>query len=246
MSNILKTQLKGWYPVLQETIESPYFTGVKEVLREDMKTEEIYPKGENIFKAFSICPIEDVKVVILGQDPYHDGSATGLAFANSNKATVMSPSLEIILEELETQVGLVVLPFNQNLEHWAEQGVLLLNTSLTVQQKSPGSHTPLWNRFTTDLLTTFSKLKQKVIYMLWGKHAEGYEKYIHKNNFILKASHPIENDGFLECDHFNKANEILLREYGEGKEIEWRYTQKQLDILSSDNIVKDNFDDYEQ
>ncbi len=214
MSNILKTQLKGWYPVLQEIIESPYFTGVKEVLKKDMKTEEIYPKGENIFKAFSICPIEDVKVVILGQDPYHDGSATGLAFANSNKATAMSPSLEIIFEELETQVGLVVLPFNQNLEHWAEQGVLLLNTSLTVQQKSPGSHVPLWDRFTTNLLTTFSKLKQKVVYMLWGKHAKGYEKYIYKNNFILKASHPINeiyrgkgNGGFLECNHFNKAKE---------------------------------------
>ena len=100
MSNTLKTQLKGWYPVLQETLESSYFKDLKFSLKEDMKTDEVYPKGEDILKAFSLCPIEETKVVIIGQEPYHDGTATGLAFANPTHCEVMSPSLKVIKEEL--------------------------------------------------------------------------------------------------------------------------------------------------
>ena len=140
MNNTLKTQLNGWYPVLKDTLESEYFKNVKDEIRKDIKTEEVYPKGSDIMKSFSLCPIEETKVVILGQDPYHDGTATGLAFANSSKCKVMSPSLKMIIEELETSVGLIALPFNKNLEHWASQGVLLLNTALTVKQGCPGSH----------------------------------------------------------------------------------------------------------
>ena len=249
MNTVLKTQLKGWYPVLQETIESKYFSDVKKSLKEDMKTEEIYPKGSDIMKSFNLCPIENTKVVIIGQDPYHDGTATGLAFANPTKCEVISPSLRIIKEELETSVGIIALPFNQNLEHWAEQGVLLLNTSLTVKQGSPGSHIVLWDNFTRTLIENFSKLKSKVVYMLWGKHAQGYEKSIASGNHILTASHPVNEiyrgknkGGFLGCDHFNLANEIIADEHGEDEQIEWLYTKDQKEFLNSDQI-KGGFDE---
>ena len=160
--SVLKKQLKGWYPVLQDTIESDYFKNVKSTLKKDMKTEELYPKGTDIMKAFNLCPIEDTKVVIIGQDPYHDGTATGLAFANPTRCEVMSPSLRIIKEELETSVGIVVLPFNQNLEHWAQQGVLLLNTALTVKRGAPGAHIALWDDFTKSFLKSFSKFWSKL------------------------------------------------------------------------------------
>ena len=248
MSNIVKTQLKGWYPVLRETIESDYFKEVKSSIQQDMKTEEIYPKGENILKAFSLCPIEETKVVIIGQDPYHDGTATGLAFANPTKCEVISPSLRIINEELETSVGLIALPFNQNLEHWAKQGVLLLNTALTVKRGAPGAHIALWDRFTTTFLKNFSKVKTKVVYMLWGKYAQGYEQYIGEGNHILKASHPVNEiyrnrkGGFLGCDHFNLANDIIKDEHGEDEQIQWLYTPKQIQFLNS-NHIKNNFDE---
>ena len=145
---------------------------------------------------------------------------------------------------------MITLPFNQNLEHWSKQGVLLLNTALTVNQGSPGSHITLWDKFTTEFLKSFSKLKSKVVYMLWGKYAQGYEKYINKNNYILKAAHPVNeiyrgrgNGGFLGCNHFNEANEIIIKIYDEDEKIEWRYTQKQLEYLEGDNVIKGNFDD---
>ena len=250
MNKTLKTQLKGWYPVLSDTLESDYFSDVKASVKDYMKIEEVYPKGSDIMKAFSLCPIEETKVVIIGQDPYHDGTATGLAFANPTHCESISPSLRMIIEEIETDVGMVVLPFNQNLEHWAPQGVLLLNTALTVNQGKPGSHITVWDKFTTDFIKSFSKVKQKVVYMLWGRYAQGYEKYIHKNNHILTASHPVNEiyrgkgkGGFLGCNHFTKANEIILKEHGEDEQIEWRYTPEQLEYLKGDGVIKDNFDD---
>ena len=248
MNNTLKTQLKGWYPVLQETLESKYFKEIKAAIKEDMKTEEIYPKGTDILKAFSLCPIEETKIVIIGQEPYHDGTATGLAFANPTKCEIISPSLDVIKEELETTVGLMALPFNQNLEHWSQQGVLLLNTALTTKRGAPGAHIDLWDRFTTTFLQNFSRLKTKVIYMLWGEYAQQYEQYISKGNHILKASHPIseiyknQEGGFLGCDHFNLANDIILDEYGEEEQIQWLYTPSQIEFLNNANI-KDNFDE---
>lgn len=249
MKNILKTQLKGWYPVLQDNLESDYFKTVKNDIKKDIKIEEVYPKGSDIMKAFSLCPIEETKVVILGQDPYHDGTATGLAFANPSKCEVISPSLKMIIEELETSVGLVALPFNKNLEHWPPQGVLLLNTALTVKQGAPGAHINLWDKFTKDFIEAFSRLKKKVVYMLWGKYAQGYEKYIGEGNYILKAAHPVNDiyrgkgkGGFLGCDHFNLANNIIAEEHGKDKQIQWLYTPEQLEYLNSDQI-KDNFDD---
>tara|TARA_R110000787_G_scaffold50721_1_gene120574 strand:- start:127 stop:867 length:741 start_codon:yes stop_codon:yes gene_type:complete len=245
MSTILKNQLKGWYPVLEKTLQSDYFKGVKSAIKKDLKREEVYPKGSDIMKAFSLCPIEKTKIVILGQDPYHDGTATGLAFANPTHCEVISPSLEIIIEEIETNVGLIALPFNQNLEHWAKQGVLLLNTSLTVIHAAPGSHLDLWEQFTERFISDFSQLKPNVIYMLWGAHAQKYEKYIHKNNHILKAEHPIKDyyaikdkdKKFIGCKHFNIANDMLKEDA-----IEWRYTKQQLEFLNGDTI-KNNFDE---
>ena len=241
MNNTLKTQLKNWYPVLQETLESNYFKQTKLSIKEDMATEEIYPKGSDILKAFSLCPIEETKIVIIGQEPYHDGTATGLAFANPTKCEIISPELEVIIEELETTVGMIALPFNQNLEHWASQGVLLFNTALTVKRGAPGGHIALWDKFTIEFLQSFSKIKTNVVYMLWGKYAQDYEQYIAKGNYILKADHPIseiyKNKGnFLGCDHFNLANDIISKNYGEDEKIQWLYTKEQ---------IKDNFNDIE-
>jgi len=245
MSTILKSQLKGWYPVLEKTLQSNYFKGVKSSIKEDLKREEVYPKGSDIMKAFSLCPIEETKIVILGQDPYHDGTATGLAFANPTHCEIISPSLEIIIEEIETNIGIIALPFNQNLEHWAKQGVLLLNTSLTVMHGAPGSHLDLWEQFTTRFISDFSKLKPNIIYMLWGSHAQQYEQSIAKNNHILKAEHPVKDyyavkdkdKKFIGCEHFNIANDILKDDA-----IEWRYTQQQLEFLNGD-AIKNNFDE---
>ena len=105
MNNTLKTQLNGWYPVLKDTLESEYFKNVKDEIRKDIKTEEVYPKGSDIMKSFSLCPIEETKVVILGQDPYHDGSATGLAFANAGDKRRISPSLKNIITAVENDYG---------------------------------------------------------------------------------------------------------------------------------------------
>ena len=175
----------------------------------------IYPAYEDIFKAFKLCPYEKLSVVILGQDPYHDGSATGLAFANRfTPNSNLSPSLRIIKDNISKVIHKSGdFAFDSTLENWAEQGVLLLNTSLTVEVSRPLSHVHYWETFTELVLRRLSRENENIIYCLWGKYANKYEKFINKeSNIILTHTHPaysLYSGKPWKCDHFSKINEIL-------------------------------------
>lgn len=207
----LKNTLGDWvkiipYDLLAQTIEN---------ISKDAATHKVYPASSDVFKAFSLTPFRNLKVVILGQDPYHDGSADGLAFSNSTKRGLRpSPSLRNILKEVERDVynGLW-LDQNPDLTRWAEQGVLLLNTSLTVREKQAESHLRFWEKFTETLLRGISDYSTGVIYLLWGKKAQYYKRFINeKTNYVLEAGHPSplnRANPFVGCGHFSKVNEIL-------------------------------------
>jgi uracil-DNA glycosylase len=179
----------------------------------------IHPKQENVFKAFKECPYSKLSVVILGQDPYHDGSATGLAFANlpPKNNERLSPSLRVIEDTISRTVyHNHDFSFNPDLTKWAKQGVLLLNTALTVETGHPLSHLHLWNNFTTMVLAKLSEINSSIIYCLWGKHADSYSMYINSNsNTILRCNHPayaVYQGIPWECDHFVKIN-IHLKDF---------------------------------
>lgn len=174
---------------------------------------KIYPSPQNIFKAFRECPYNDLSVVIVLQDPYHDGSATGIAMANEF-VTNLSPSLRIVKDTISRTVYKGAdFYFDPTLIKWCKQGVLLLNTALTVEEGKPGSHSLLWKPFTEMIFRKLSDINSGIIYCLWGKHAESYEHLINKSsNTILKATHPAYASyrGIKwDCDHFNEINKIL-------------------------------------
>ena len=213
MSNNLKETFgEGWYDLLEDILVSEKFRDIGFFLKNNKK--EYYPERSKIFRAFELCPLENLKVVILGQDPYHDGSATGLAFSNRSDSLSFSPSLRNIFKEVENDVydGLK-LDQTPNLERWAEQGVLLLNTALTVEKGNPGSHAKVWDKFTKDVIKRISDEIPAVVYMLWGSHAKGYLDYISREtNFILASPHPSPfsaGRGFFGNKHFSKCNEVL-------------------------------------
>ena len=219
---------EGWYGLLGDLLTSEDFKNVGRTLNKSKK--KYYPEREDIFNAFKLCPLWRLKVVILGQDPYHDGSATGLAFSNRSDSTTLSPSLRNIFKEVEnnTSKGLK-LDQDPNLERWAKQGVLLLNTALTVEKGNPGSHADLWDSFTKEVLKKISEELPAIVYILWGSHARQYLKYINREtNFVLVSPHPSPfsaSRGFFGNNHFNKCNQAL-KEVGiaEGEinyEIEW-------------------------
>jgi uracil-DNA glycosylase len=224
MSKLIKHFGEEWYSLLKPMLESDYFNKLgKEVLGSKFDSRTIYPPKEDIFKAFRLCPPSKTKVVILGQDPYHDkGSAVGLAFSNK-PLSKPSPSVRNILKEVEQDVydGLMV-DYDPDLHRWAEQGVLLLNTALTVEEGKPGSHAKYWDRFTKFVLEALSKT-EVCVYLLWGAHAKGYIDNIDReSNFILTAAHPSPfsaNKGFFGCKHFSKCNEILT-EMAKGLDID--------------------------
>lgn len=221
----------GWYNLLEPILTSNYFKRVgREVNPDKFSSKIIYPAKDDIFKAFRLTSPSTVKVVILGQDPYHDGSATGLAFSNRSLLKI-SPSLKNILKEVENDIydGLR-LEQDPDLTRWADQGVLLLNTALTVEKGKPGCHAHIWDKFTRYVLSTLSQTEAGVIYMLWGGHAKGFRDCIvEEANFILTATHPsplsANRGGWFGCKHFSKTNEIL-KEVGiaigvDNYEIEW-------------------------
>lgn len=173
---------------------------------------ESYPSKENVFRAFTL-PLEEVKVVILGQDPYHDGSATGLAFDNKIGSKI-SPSLRNILSEVYDDMGCTV-QFNSNswLEHWHAQGVLLLNTALTVEPGKPGSHVEHWRNFTLDVIEQLST-KSDLIWILWGTHAQSFKPFINRDHFVIESGHPSPlargaKVPFKGSKPFSRANQIL-------------------------------------
>lgn len=205
----------SWKEVLKDEFASSYFAGLKEFLVEEKSRYTVYPPGGLIFNAFRLTPFDQVRVVILGQDPYHgEGQAHGLCF--SVPAGINPPpSLVNIFKEIERDLGLPV-PGHGNLEKWARQGVLLLNATLTVRANQPGSHQRKgWETFTNAVIRQLSQKRVGLVFLLWGKFAQEKESLIDTNrHYVLKAAHPSPYsayNGFFGCRHFSKTNEILSR-----------------------------------
>lgn len=207
---------KSWAKILWKEFKKPYMKKLSSWIAKKYKTSTIYPPSDKIFKAYRMTPYEDVKVVILGQDPYHDGSATGLAFAN-NSYNKISPSLRNIFKELENDIGFHDIQPDPSLEHWAEQGVLLLNTSLTVDKANPDSHRGKgWGKFTLKTLKAVTNKDHGCVFILWGNHAKAYEYEIDIfDQNIIKSSHPSPYSAhisFLGSKPFSDCNRRLERE----------------------------------
>jgi uracil-DNA glycosylase len=215
---------ESWRITLQDEFKKPYFLQLKDFLVEERKHHVVYPPGKLIFSAFNHAPFNNVKIVILGQDPYHGkGQANGLCFSVSDGIS-MPPSLVNIFKEIQNDLGYPI-PLSGNLERWADQGVLLLNAMLTVRANEPGSHQGKgWESFTDSVIRHLSTQKEGIVFLLWGKYAQAKETLIdYSKHHILKAAHPSPfsaYNGFFGCKHFSKTNALLL---AQGKqEIDWR------------------------
>lgn len=216
---------KSWQPLLQTEFDKPYFSDLAEFVRKEYKSYQCFPKGAEIFNAFNHSTFDDTRVVILGQDPYHGpGQANGLCFS-VNKEIPHPPSLINILKELEQDLG-IPYPKSGNLIPWADQGVLLLNATLTVRASIAGSHQGKgWERFTDAVIATLSKEKERLIFLLWGGYAKRKAKLIDRTKHqILESGHPSPlsaNRGYwFGNKHFSTTN-FLLQQAGE-KAIDWK------------------------
>lgn len=217
-------QTKTWQTLLSAEKQKPYFQEVLNFVKSEAAAgKRIYPKSSDIFNAFKYTPFEDVKVVILGQDPYHGpNQAHGLCFS-VQEGTPPPPSLKNIFQEIHHDLKLPV-PKHGNLEKWAKQGVLLLNTVLTVEAGKPQAHANKgWEKFTDKVIQILNEEKSGLIFLLWGAPAQRKGQLIDKTrHHVLQAPHPSPlsaHRGFLGCKHFSKTNG-LLREMGK-KEIDW-------------------------
>lgn len=213
----------SWLAALKDEFEAPYFSNLRQFLIEEKQKYVIYPPGNQIFSAFNHTPFDKVKVVILGQDPYHGaGQGNGLCFSVS-PGIKQPPSLVNIFKEIRDDVG-IPIPKTGNLTPWANQGVLLINTVLTVRAGEANSHKGKgWETFTNAVIKKISENKEGVVFLLWGGPAKQKEELIDgSKHFILKAAHPspLAGGAFFGCKHFSKTNEIL-RNQGK-KEIDWR------------------------
>ena len=202
-----------WKELLSAELTEPYFEELVRFVKEEYATRRIYPRGSNIFRAFDKCPVDRLKVVIIGQDPYHGpGQANGLCFSVGD-GVPFPPSLRNIFQEVHTDTG-AEIPQSGNLDRWAEQGVLLLNSVLTVREHEAASHAGHgWERFTDAVVRAISERKQGVVYMLWGSYAQRKGAIADpQHNLILKAVHPSPLSvyrGFFGCRHFSQANAYL-------------------------------------
>ena len=215
---------ESWKEALKDEFKQDYFANLKAFLVEEKKKYVIYPPGPMIFNAFNYTPFNNVKVVLLGQDPYHGpGQAHGLCFSVAN-GVQKPPSLINIFKEIQSDLG-IQSPSNGNLEKWTKQGVLLLNATLTVRAHQAGSHQKRgWETFTDAAITAISRNKTGVVFLLWGAYAQAKVSIIDQTkHFVLTAPHPSPlsvTRGFFGCKHFSKTNEILR---SQGKtEIDWR------------------------
>lgn len=206
----------SWKEVLEQEFKKPYFKQIAEHLKtEKAQGKTIYPPGPLIFNAFDKTPFDNVKAVILGQDPYHNpGQAMGLSFSVPD-GVQPPPSLVNIFKELHDDIG-IPIPKTGNLTPWAEQGVMLLNASLTVRAHEPMSHSKIgWHIFTDTVIEKISQLKEHIVFLLWGKFAQEKTVLIDvKKHHILKAAHPSPlsaKNGFFGCRHFSKTNDYLMK-----------------------------------
>ena len=206
---------QSWKDVLSGEFEKEYFCKLTDFVRAEYKSgKTIYPKPQNIFNAFNLCPLSDVKVVIIGQDPYHEpGQAHGLCFSVENGID-LPPSLVNIYKEIESDIGHKSRT-NGDLSDWARQGVLLLNSTLTVQAHQAASHSGKgWETFTDAVIRAVSENRKNVVYLLWGSFAQKKADVVNaQQNLILKSAHPSPLSayrGFFGNHHFSKTNEYLI------------------------------------
>ncbi|EPH09105.1 uracil-DNA glycosylase [Campylobacter ureolyticus ACS-301-V-Sch3b] len=205
---------KSWKEALKDEFLSPYFENLKENLIISKKSATVFPPSNLIFNAFNLTPFDKVKVVILGQDPYHgDNQAMGLSFSVP-KGVKIPPSLINIYKEIYDDLG-IIEPNSGDLTYWAKQGVLLLNASLSVEKGKPNSHKDFgWHLFSDAVIKKISDEKNGVVFLLWGNFAKNKANLIDQNkHFILTAPHPspLARGGFFGCKHFSKTNEILKK-----------------------------------
>lgn len=204
-----------WDELLKEEFSKEYYLNLRKFLANEYKTHTVYPDMYDIFNAFKLTPYADTKVVIFGQDPYHEpDQAHGLAFS-VKKGVKIPPSLLNMYKELNHELGCYI-PNNGYLEKWARQGVMLLNNSLTVRQSSANSHRNIgWEEFTNAVARLYNERKKPIIFMLWGNNAKEKMKIItNPHHIIMTAAHPSPlsaSRGFFGCEHFKTANKILER-----------------------------------
>lgn len=213
----------SWKSRLSVEFDKPYFKTLTAFVKEEYKTQVVYPPGKEIFRAFDYCDFSNVKVVIIGQDPYHGpGQANGLCFSVRDGVRI-PPSLINIFKEIHKDLGKPI-PNSGDLERWAIQGVLLLNATLTVRASSAGSHQNKgWETFTDAAIKTISDEKENVVFLLWGAYAQKKGEMIDRSrHLVLMSAHPSPfsaDRGFFGCKHFSKTNEYLK---SKGlKEIDW-------------------------
>ncbi len=204
---------RSWYELLKGETEKQYFKNLQNFLSEERAHRTIYPSDENVFSALNFVPYEKVKVVIIGQDPYHEpGQAHGLAFSVQDP-TPLPPSLVNIYKEIEDDLGIKCYK-SGDLSRWAKQGVLLLNTTLTVRKGAAMSHQGKgWEEFTAKIIELLSRRAQPLVFMLWGSHARQFESQISAQHLVLTAPHPSPLSayrGFFGCKHFSKCNKFLI------------------------------------
>ncbi len=223
----------SWKEHLAGEFEKPYFSALTQFVKKEYADEPVYPAPGNIFRAFDLCPFEKVKVVVLGQDPYHGkGQANGLCFA-VNEDTTLPPSLKNIFKEIESDIGPSSNKYENptstqkrsgDLSDWAKQGVLLLNATLTVRAHMAGSHQKRgWEEFTDAAVRALSAEREHIVFMLWGNYAKEKGAHIDRTkHLVLEAAHPSPfsaYNGFFGCKHFSKANEYLIA--NEQTPIDW-------------------------
>ena len=216
----------SWLAVLHQEFEKDYMQNLRQfLLQQQQNAAIIYPKNNNIFNAFELTPFNNVKVVILGQDPYHGfGQAHGLSFS-VQKGVAIPPSLKNIYKELVNDVSDFKTPPHGNLTYWAQQGILMLNSTLTVEANKPGSHQNAgWQNFTQSVIKNISNLKQNVVFILWGKFAQAQAEFIDADkHYIIQSAHPSPfsaHRGFLGSKPFSKTNTYLKQKALQ--EIDWQ------------------------
>ncbi len=219
--NSLKIEV-NWLKALNEELGKDYFVKLQAFLAEERKQFEIFPPERLVFNAFNLTPLNEVKVVILGQDPYHNpGQAHGLSFSVP-EGVKSPPSLVNIFKEINTDLGLPISK-SGNLTAWAKQGVLLLNATLTVRANQPGSHQKKgWEQFTDEVIKKLSEQKTGLVFLLWGNYAKNKTELIDDDkHLVLSAPHPspLARGGFFNCKHFSKTNAYLKNKGKE--EIDW-------------------------
>ena len=214
---------RSWYDLLKDEFGKQYFLDLQDFLKKEYANYIIYPEEKNIFNALNAVPFDKVKVVIIGQDPYHEPrQAQGMSFSVPEDVDI-PPSLVNIMREIESDLG-VKCEKNGNLTRWAKQGVLLLNTVLTVRKGIANSHKDKgWERLTRKIIEILGQRKEPIVFLLWGSYAQSYQELIAPWHLVLKAPHPSPLSayrGFFGCKHFSKCNQFLI-EHGQTP-IDWR------------------------